>query len=71
MNPGLPNPGLLSVPAAAGRLDASRATVYRLVYAGHLAYVPIGTGSRPRIRIVEASLDAYIAQKTVPGRNAA
>lgn len=62
---------LLSVPTTATRLDIGRTSVYRLVYAGELDYVPTGTGSRPRVRIVEASLEAYIARKIVVGRRAA
>jgi hypothetical protein len=52
---------LLSVKAAALRLDASPMTVYRLLYAGLLTPHHIGLGkSRPRIRIAEPDLDAYI-----------
>jgi excisionase family DNA binding protein len=52
---------LLTVKAAAGRLDASPMTVYRLVYAGRLTPHYIGLGSRPRVRIDEEDLDSYIA----------
>lgn len=52
---------LLAVPEAAKRLDVSPATVYRLVYAGRLTPHCIGTGkSRPRVRIDEAELEAFI-----------
>jgi excisionase family DNA binding protein len=51
---------LLSVKAAAERLDASPMTVYRLVYAGRLVPHYIGLGSKPRVRIAESDLDAYI-----------
>ncbi len=51
---------LLSVKAAALRLDASPMTVYRLVYAGRLIPHYIGLGSKPRVRISEPDLDAYI-----------
>ncbi|MFY1690905.1 helix-turn-helix domain-containing protein [Plantactinospora sp. WMMB782] len=49
---------LLKVQAAAALLDASASTVYRLVYAGRLSAVPIGTGKKkPRIRIKSDELD--------------
>lgn len=51
---------LLRVPEAADRLGISRKSVYRLVYAGKLRSVPTGSGSRPAIRVVESSVDAFI-----------
>ncbi len=62
---------LLRVPEVARRLGASRPTVYRLLAAGELDRVDIGTGSRPCSRVPESSLRAYIESKTVPGRRAA
>ena len=52
---------LLKVTAAAERLDASKATVYRLIHAGRLKAHFIGTGkSRPRVRVEESELDRFI-----------
>lgn len=52
---------LLKVTAAAERLDASPATVYRLIYSGRLTPHYIGTGKiRPRVRVAEDELDRYI-----------
>ncbi len=54
---------LLKVTAAAERLDASKATVYRLIHAGRLKPHYIGTGkSRPRVRIEAAELDRFIKE---------
>lgn len=65
-------PKLLSIPQVAEALgDVSRKTVYRLLYAGELDRVDIGTGSRPRPRVPEASLADYIARHLVPGRKTA
>lgn len=52
---------LLPIPAAAKRLGISRSSVYRLVYAKRLRTVPTGSGKRPAIRVVESSVDAFIA----------
>ena len=52
---------LLRIPEAADRLGISRKSVYRLVYAGRLKAVPTGSGSRPAIRVVESSVDKFIA----------
>lgn len=60
---------LLTVAHAAGQLDVSPMTVYRLVYAHQLTAVPVGLGkSRPRIRIRESELTAFMARgsKTPP-----
>lgn len=49
----------------AERLDMSAKSVYRLVYEGYLRAVPTGTGKkRPRIRIPESSLLAFMAEGT-------
>lgn len=61
-------PPLLSIPQAAVQIGASRTTVYRLIYAGELDRVDIGTGSRARPRVPQASLADYIARHLRPGR---
>lgn len=56
---------LLSVTKAAGRLDCSRGHVYNLIATGHLAAVEIkALGTRPKTRVREADLEAYIDQHT-------
>lgn len=57
---------LVSIPAAAARLDCSRMHVYRLIGAGMLRPVDIavpGSG-RPRTRIRSDDLDEYIKSHT-------
>lgn len=55
---------LLTVKEAADRLHVSAMSVYRLVYGGELSFVPVGTGTkRPRIRIKEAVLQAWIDKR--------
>lgn len=55
---------LLSVNTVADRLDLSPKSVYRLVYGKHLPAVPMGTGKRPRIRIPESALEAFMTAGT-------
>lgn len=56
---------LLSVAAAAERLDCSRGHVYNLIAAGELAAVEIkATGTRSKTRVREADLEAFIAGHT-------
>lgn len=63
---------LLSIPEVVDQLSAgSRATVYRLIHAGELDRVDIGTGTRPRTRVTAESVAAYIARHHRPGRKAA
>jgi excisionase family DNA binding protein len=59
-------PQLLKPSEVAHRLQVSRPTVYDIVAAGHLDVVPVGTGSRPGIRIPEDSLAKYIAARRIP-----
>jgi excisionase family DNA binding protein len=54
----------LSVNHIADKLDLSPKSVYRLVYGGHLKAVPVGTGKRPRIRIAESELEAFMKRGT-------
>jgi excisionase family DNA binding protein len=54
---------LLKVTEAAARLDVHKSTIYRLIYANQLPVVPVGLGkSRPRVRISEAALDAFMTR---------
>jgi excisionase family DNA binding protein len=56
---------LLSVAAAAGRLDCSAGHVYNLIALGKLRAVEIsGTGKRPKTRVREDDLEAYIDSVT-------
>jgi excisionase family DNA binding protein len=56
---------LLSVPEAAARLACSRTHIYRLIAAGELRSVEIkASGTRPKTRVREEDLEAYIDQHT-------
>lgn len=60
-------PQLYRIPEAAERLGCSVDTVYRLLAAGRLPSVDIGMG-RPRVRINEKDLEAYISRQTTKAR---
>lgn len=67
--PPMARPQLLTIPQVVDQLAVnSRASVYRLVYAGELDTVDTGTGTRPRIRIPAESVEAYIKRHTRVGR---
>jgi excisionase family DNA binding protein len=51
---------VLTIPQAADRLKVSRNTVYRLISAGELPAVTVGSVQR----IAEADLQAYIERNT-------
>lgn len=54
---------LLSITEAAARLSCSRGHIYNLIAVGRLAAVEIkATGQRPKTRVREADLEAFIAQ---------
>jgi excisionase family DNA binding protein len=56
---------LLSVTEAAARLSCSRGHIYNLIAAGGLAAVEIkALGKRPKTRVRESDLEAFIAQHT-------
>lgn len=59
-------PRLLTIPQVAQRLgDVSRVTVYRRIAAGEISATNIGPrGGRTLMRVSEAALDRYIAQRT-------
>lgn len=54
----------LTVKEAAAVLRASPQTVYRLVWAGEITRINIGTGkSRPRFRVRRSSVDKFMASR--------
>lgn len=56
---------LLTITDAAARLSCSRGHVYNLIAAGQLAVVEIkALGTRPKSRVREADLEAYIELHT-------
>jgi excisionase family DNA binding protein len=58
---------LLSVAAAAERLDVSRGHIYHLIREGHLRTVDLhATGTKAKTRIYETDLEAFIQARTSP-----
>jgi excisionase family DNA binding protein len=56
---------LLSITDAAARLSCSRGHIYNLIAVGELAAVEIkATGKRPKTRVREADIEAFIEQHT-------
>ncbi len=64
-------PQLLTLKEVGTRLGISHDSVQRLVTAGSLAVVDVSTGTRPRLRISESALAAFIAARTIPAGKAA
>lgn len=60
MNDTRVNAELLTIPQVAARLKVSRNTVYRLISAGELPVVEVGSVSR----VAEADLQKYIERNT-------
>lgn len=58
-------PQLLTLKEVGARLGISHDSVQRLVVAGGLPVVDVGAGSRPRLRVSESALAAWIAARTV------
>ena len=56
-------PHLLTVPQAAERLQIHPQAVYRLIWAGQLEWTNVGTGKRPRIRVSEKQLAAFLRER--------
>lgn len=52
---------LLTIPEAADELRISENSMYRLISAGLLQTVDVGTGRQSRTRISRAALEAFIA----------
>lgn len=48
------------------RIGVGRASAYRIVAARKVATTDVGTGRRPRLRISEKALEAYIARHEEP-----
>ena len=44
------------------RIGVGRATAYRLVAAGRVAVVNVGTGRRPRLRVSEEAFQEFVRQ---------
>lgn len=57
----------MSVPDFGRRIGVSRASAYRIVAAGLVELTNVGTGARPRVRITEAALDAYLDRQRIAG----
>lgn len=67
MNPARVAPQLLRLEDAADRLGISRDSVERLIASGDLAAVDIRAGgNRPRLRVAETDLAAFIAARALP-----
>lgn len=58
----------LSVSQAAKVLGVSVHTVYRAINGHELRWIDIGTGTRPRIRIAEQDLQAWMDSRASSGR---
>lgn len=54
---------LLTVPEAAEELRVSNDSVYRLIAAGLIQTVDVGTARRPRTRVTRAALEEFIAAR--------
>jgi excisionase family DNA binding protein len=60
---------LLSWREAAAMLGCSRTTLKRIKAAGEIGFLPIGSGSRPRIWFTTKDIEDYFAAKHVQRRN--
>lgn len=57
----------MSVQDFGRRIKVSRASAYRIVAAGLVELTNVGTGDRPRLRITEAALSAYLERQRIGG----
>lgn len=57
---------LLTIPEVATRLGISRTSVYDFFADGRLTRNNIGTPEKPRMRVKESVLTAYIERSTLP-----
>lgn len=57
---------LLTIPEAANRIGCSRAHIYNLISAGQLSRYDISLGPRPKTRVADSDVDAYIESIRVP-----
>jgi excisionase family DNA binding protein len=58
----------MTIPELAARLHISRMSAYRLVQQRRIATVPVGSGSRPRMRVTEEELADFLARNTEPAK---
>ena len=66
-----PGTQLLTLPQAGERLGCSRTHIYRLIAAGKLRAVEIkALGKRPKTRVREEDLEAFIEAHTRTARSA-
>jgi len=60
-------PQLLTPDQVAERMGVSRSTVHNLISTGQLAAVDIrSSGTRPRLRVTEDDLAAFVAARALP-----
>ena len=57
--------GLLTIQEVAERLDCSERTVRRLVAEKQIEHIRMGQGQRGRLRFRPASVDKYLAGRTI------
>jgi excisionase family DNA binding protein len=58
----------MSIPELGERLRISRMSAYRLVQQRRIATVPVGSGSRPRMRVTEDAFADFLARNTEPAK---
>lgn len=62
----------MSVKAFAARLDVPLSSAYRIIAAGQIDVVNVGTGKkRPHMRITEAAYQKYLKSREIKGRRVA
>jgi excisionase family DNA binding protein len=62
----------LTVVEAAARLRVNRQTLYRIIWAGEIAWINVAKpgAQRARIRIRESAIEAFLNAREQPGRAA-
>lgn len=63
--PAAPVSGYITTGQAAARIGSTSQYVRELVHAGHLDAIDIGTGERSRFRVAGASVERFLAERTV------
>lgn len=62
----------MTVKAFAARLDLPLSSAYKIIAAGLIDVVNVGTGKkRPHMRITEASYQKYLKSREIKGRRSA